>query len=171
MAFAEFVSAWPPALIERHEKELVLLANDWALSNSLVYRPPAPDQTSRPPQGSVVHAPYALYPTPFPKDQYEKSLRLSEIYSALYAHIAVDDKFLESVIGGAVCKVDDFQGGLWRIFEQVRAEGVAPVGLLQTMIAYMMRRGGRSLEAHGSAMKGRTYTLGSFDQTTCCTKD
>lgn len=45
----------------------------------------------------------------------------------LYARVALDDAFLEKVIGGSVAKVDEFQNGLWKIYRQVRDEGLEPV--------------------------------------------
>lgn len=99
------------------------LASDYALSHGLVLRP-----TGTPPSlTSVIHAPYSLYPTKFPLALFHQARELQPLYNALYAHAAVDDAFLEEVVGGAVSKVDEFQGRLFNIWQQVKKEGIKQV--------------------------------------------
>lgn len=97
------------------------------MGNALVLRPPAPQGSSTPPTTSVIHGPFALYPTPFPRALFEQAIRLQEPYGALYAHISCDEAFLRKVIGQAVARVDNFQGRLWSLWEEVTKEGISQV--------------------------------------------
>ncbi|GAA95082.1 uncharacterized protein L969DRAFT_95945 [Mixia osmundae IAM 14324] len=112
---------WPPSLTEEREVALLHEAIDWALSNGLVLRPAAVDNEVS--STTVIHAPFSLFPTPFPKTLYEQAISVQGSYSALYCAIASNADFLEKVIGGAVSKVDEFQGKLYEIWQQVRADG------------------------------------------------
>ena len=116
--------AWPPTAEDTDVDPLVQLARDYALSHSIVYRPVDPDPTA------VIHAPFALFPTPFPRRAFELAVRIQRAYSALYCCIATDWAFLERVVGGNVARVDEFQGELWKIAKQITDEGVAQVRLL-----------------------------------------
>lgn len=137
---------WPPRLDNGAQAAVLQLACDWALANGLVLRPPT---ASSPPAAaaaaaaagtgtgaayaapgqSVIHAPYALYPSAFPRNLFEQAVRLQPAYNRLYADVTVDDRFLEQVIGGAVSKVDEFQGRLYEIWKQVKQEGIRQVCL------------------------------------------
>ena len=116
--------AWPPSLSSSIESDLVSLSRDWALSHSLVYRPLS-DSVSF--HTSVIHAPYALFPSPFPRALFRLAQDIQQAYNAIYAQIACDFPFLEKVIGGNVAKVDEFQRGLWEIAKKVKEEGTAQV--------------------------------------------
>ncbi|GAA5977581.1 hypothetical protein JCM10908_005028 [Rhodotorula pacifica] len=118
---------WPPRLDEGAQAAVLELACDWALSHGLVLRPPttsAPACDYTQPGQSVIHAPYALYPSAFPRKLFEQAIELQEKYNRLYADVTVHDQFLEHVIGGAVSKVDEFQGRLYEIWKQVKKEGI-----------------------------------------------
>ncbi|BGP33825.1 Glutathione synthetase [Rhodotorula toruloides] len=111
-------SAWPPKLSEEHEQHVLAQAADWALAHGLVLRPL--DAST----ASAIHAPYSLFPSPFPRHLFEEAKRLQPLYNDLYARITADDAFLEQVVGGAVSKVDEFQGRLYEIWKQVKKEGI-----------------------------------------------
>jgi len=51
------------------------------------------------------------------------------VYNILYSHIAMDDYFLDKVMGAVegVGKVDEFTGRLWRGWKDIRDEGVVQV--------------------------------------------
>lgn len=68
--------SWPPQLSPDAQTTLTALAVDYALSHSLVLRPPpAQGGDGRPSQSTVVHAPVALFPTPFPRSCFELASR------------------------------------------------------------------------------------------------
>jgi len=110
---------WPPEVDNQSQQALIHVATDWTLSHSLILRPNPPDLTS------AVHGPFALYPTPFPRVLFEKAVLLERAYNDLYMNLASDEAFLQRVIGQVVAKVDSFQGGLWKIWEQVKEEGIS----------------------------------------------
>ena len=133
--------AWPPeeVLEDRRLVALVNAARDYALSHGLVIRAPAQAGAALPPQDTVVHAPLALLPTPFPRALFEIANSLQPIFNRLYAAVASDTEFLREVIGGSVARVDDFQRRLYAIFERVLEEGVAqPVTLGLFRSDYLM---------------------------------
>jgi hypothetical protein len=122
--------AWPPALTPAQEANLLTLAADYSLAHGLVYRPPAVEDSSAPSTTSAIHAPYSLFPSPFPRPLFDQAKELQPLYNALYAHVTVDDAFLHEVVGGAVAKVDEFQGKLYEIWKQVTAEGIKQVRVM-----------------------------------------
>jgi hypothetical protein len=118
--------SWPPALTEAQEGHLLSLASDYSLANGLVLRPPAPPG-STPSTTMAIHAPYSLLPSPFLASLFEQAKDLQPLYNALYAHVTVDDAFLDEVVGGAVAKVDEFQGQVYKLWKKVSAEGIKQV--------------------------------------------
>ncbi|GAA5900487.1 hypothetical protein JCM5296_001560 [Sporobolomyces johnsonii] len=123
-------SDWPPTLSPEHEQALLALASDYSLSHGLVLRPlpsPADHAIS---QTSAIHAPYSLFPSPFPARLFQQARDLQPLYNQLYAAITANDPFLEEVVGGAVAKVDEFQGRLYDIWKTVKQEGIRqPISL------------------------------------------
>lgn len=121
---------WPPS--NDKQDELLHQARDYALSHAIVYRPPltSEESSSASFETSVIHAPFALYPSPFPRQLFDLATDIQLTYSELYARISTDFDFLEQVIGGNVSKVDEFQGQLWKIAKAVREEGPVQVCLI-----------------------------------------
>lgn len=116
------LSDWPPNLTDSQLESLTLLATTYALSHGLVYLPVA---TAQPPAPtSTIHAPLALFPSPFPRRLFEHAQRLQRIYNVLYARVATDEEFLDRVMGEVegVGKVDEFTGQLWRRWRRLRDE-------------------------------------------------
>jgi glutathione synthase len=113
---------YPPRLSLEDEKELLEIASDYSLSHGLVLRPLDLSTTSS------IHAPYSLYPSPFPKRLFNQAINLQKSYNELYAKITTDDEFLEKVIGSSnVIKVDEFQKNLYEIWKFVKSEGIKQV--------------------------------------------
>ncbi|KAF5382619.1 hypothetical protein D9615_002766 [Tricholomella constricta] len=124
MASTSVLFEWPPTLSNAQIHELTLLATSYAFSNGLLYLPPAERQPPIP--ESAIHAPLALFPSPFPRSLFEHAQRLQHIYNVLYARIAQDEEFLDRIMGteNGVGKVDDFIGQLWTGWKQLRDEGL-----------------------------------------------
>ncbi|SRR6266702_2574624 len=122
-------TAWPPDITTEQLDQLTLLATTWALSHSLIYLPPfTPDKAPPLVPESAIHAPLSLFPTPIPRQLFEKALALQRAYNILYARIALDTAFLDEVMGsGGVADVDGFSSALWTAWKQLRDEGVPPV--------------------------------------------
>ncbi|RPD66201.1 glutathione synthase [Lentinus tigrinus ALCF2SS1-7] len=115
---------WPPEISDQQREQLTLLATTYALSHGLICLPPANVQPPAP--TSAIHAPLALFPSPFPRKQFELAKRLQREYNVLYARVAMDEEFLDRVMGAerGVGRVDEFTGHLWRIWKSLRDQGI-----------------------------------------------
>jgi hypothetical protein len=120
---------WPPTLPAEQLDYLTLQATTYALAHGLLYLPPTDGQPLLPIPTSAIHAPFTLFPTPFPKGLFERAQRLQHIYNVLYARVASDDAFLDKVLSAdtAVGRVDEFVGSLWRIWKDLREDRLAHV--------------------------------------------
>ncbi|KAG6866174.1 hypothetical protein C0991_007724 [Blastosporella zonata] len=125
MASTSVLSQWPPALTKVQLDELTLLATSYAFSTGLLYLPPAERQPFAP--ESAIHAPLALFPSPLPRSLFERAKHLQGIYNVLYARIALDEEFLDRIMGteNGVGKVDEFIGQLWTGWKGLRDNGLA----------------------------------------------
>ena len=119
--------SWPPSLSPVQLEALTLYATTYAICHGLLYLPPAERQPTIP--NAAIHAPVSLFPSPFPRKLFDLALRLQKIFNVLYARIAMDDEFLDQVMGAetGVGKVDDFIGQLWTGWKQLREEGLVQV--------------------------------------------
>ncbi|KAK7439545.1 Glutathione synthetase [Stygiomarasmius scandens] len=118
-------SQWPPSLSPDQIDVLHLRAARYALSHGLLYLPPGTQPSSGIPT-SAIHAPFSLLPTPVPRAQFEHAKKIQSIYNVLYARIAMDTEFLDTVMGTerGVGKVDDFVGRLWNGWKKLRDAGL-----------------------------------------------
>lgn len=112
---------WPPQLNDEQQKELTHLATLYALSHGLTYLPAGYPT----PIASAIHAPFSLFPTPYPRDAFNRARKLQHAYNVLYARIAQDVDFLDRVMGAevGVGKVDEFTGALWNGWKAIRDSG------------------------------------------------
>ncbi|KAJ3747659.1 hypothetical protein DFH05DRAFT_1441827 [Lentinula detonsa] len=115
---------WPPFISDKDRATLQYRATTYALAHGLLYlsvgaQPPAPT--------SAIHAPISLFPTPFPRVQFEQAQRLQSIYNVLYSRIAMDTEFLDQIMGAEVGigRVDEFTGQLWSGWRDLREKGLA----------------------------------------------
>ena len=123
------LTTWPPDVTSEQLDQLTLLATTWALSHSLIYLPPfTPEKLPPSVPESSIHAPHSLFPTPIPRQIFEKALTLQPAYNILYARVALNTAFLDEVMGsGGVSDVDDFSSALWTAWKHLRDEGVPTV--------------------------------------------
>lgn len=129
MADKTVFSEWPPALSKAQLDALTLYATTYALSHGLLYLPPSQPQPKIP--SGAIHAPLSLFPSPIPRRLFERAKKIQHTYNVLYARIAMDEEFLDTVMGteAGVGKVDDFIGQLWTGWKQLRDAGLAQVCL------------------------------------------
>lgn len=113
---------WPPDLSEEQRKALLVEATNYAITKGLLFA--GADQ--EPPLASAHHAPFALFPSPFPRRLFELAKDLQSAYNVLYARVATDFDFLEQVLGDdGVSRADPFVRRLWKMYKDCRTEGIA----------------------------------------------
>lgn len=117
-------SAVPLPLEEQAVKELVQDARDFALLHGAGMR--YKDSYC---VNTLSMAPFFLFPTPFPKRDFEKVYELQPLINKLMYKVANNHDFLEKCLKNTV-KVDEFTRQLWELYCTVRREGIAqPVAL------------------------------------------
>ncbi|KAK9766737.1 Glutathione synthetase [Basidiobolus ranarum] len=116
--FPQYPPSASPALLE----ELKQVALDWAFAHGLVMRGPVDTQTGLPPAGEVINAPFALFPSPFPKHCFQEALELQPAMNQLLHTISEDHEFLQEIME-SLSNVDEFMKNLYDIFLKVKKEG------------------------------------------------
>jgi len=104
---------------EKTLEDVVSKAKDWAVMHGAGMRSKAaynPD--------SLNVAPFVLLPSPFPRREFEKAIKLQPLINELVHKIACNHEFLEEVLSVTIT-VDPFTAGLYNIYKQVREEGVS----------------------------------------------
>lgn len=136
--------AWPPLLPKKAKNFLAQQATDYALAHGIVYRPLPAAANQEPAGDSVIHAPFSLFPSPFPRPLLHKAHTVQPVYDRLYAQVSVNHVFLDKVIGQSVVHVDEFQKALWEIYTQVKDDLVQPLSLGLFRSDYLMHQIGAS---------------------------
>ena len=81
--------SWPPALSPEHAQFLQTEINDWAAAHGLAVRPrPEWGLDENIAKASCTTAPVTLFPSLFPRRQYEQARGIQKSYNELYARIA-----------------------------------------------------------------------------------
>ena len=128
------VLKWPPELSEEQRSELAIQAATYSLAHGVLHLPKLAhgaedvksaksDRTLGP--SSAIHAPISLFPSPFPRELFELANRLQKAYNVLYARVAMDELFLDDIFSAIIA--DDFIARLWRIWKDLRGEGITQV--------------------------------------------
>ncbi|XP_019696426.1 glutathione synthetase [Harpegnathos saltator] len=99
--------------------ELIDKAKDWALMNGLCFRSKSDFN-----RDLLQFAPYALMPSPFPREEFQNACDIQIILNTLVHRVAHDYDFLKETLQETV-KVDDFTRNLFDIYETVHREGAA----------------------------------------------
>lgn len=110
---------WPPKLSDEQIATLLLESSTYALGHGFTLLPPHPASGAPPAPTHAIAAPLSLFPSPFPREEYERAKSLQVAYNALYARVALDWAFLDRVMG-QVAQVDEFQAELWFRWKSIR---------------------------------------------------
>ncbi|OWB69431.1 nucleotide binding protein [[Candida] boidinii] len=122
-----------PTLSQRGEQSLVEQLAQWSLANGLIMYPPNFQSY----QANV--APVTLYPTPFPRDQFEKGISISKQYNSLYANIIIEKNWLLTIIKNLSKFDSDFTGKLYESYlKSIEIGIVQPVSLGLFRSDYML---------------------------------
>jgi len=107
----------PIPIPDEQLEDLVEKAKDYALMHGICMR-----QKNKFDRDALHFAPFVLFPTPFPRDEYQKAVDLQPIVNELMHNVAHDYSFLKESLKHTI-KVDDFTGRLWNIYETIMNEG------------------------------------------------
>lgn len=133
-------SAFPPQLSDAESHALLDAALDWAQANGLVMRSPgsgSPPASSTPSTFSVVHAPFALFPSLFPAEQYRRVVEIQPIWNRLVHAISKDDEFLTAIMED-LAKHDEFTGRIYDIYKQAKKDPKLHVSFLEELSGPVM---------------------------------
>jgi len=111
--------AWPPSLTPEQQAALLVESSAYALAHGFTLLPPHPATGAPPAPTHAIAAPLSLFPSPFPRAEYERARALQVAYNALYARVTLDWAFLDRIMG-QVAKVDEFQAELWTRWKAIR---------------------------------------------------
>ncbi|KAI9245110.1 glutathione synthase [Phascolomyces articulosus] len=115
---------YPPTQSDTDRQALLNDAIDWAVAHGLLIRPPVEKVSDSFENGSLVtHAPFTLYPTPFPRAEFEKAKGLQQPWNTLIHKLSVDDALITEVMK-ELSGVDDFMQKLYEIYLKTKEEGV-----------------------------------------------
>ncbi|KAJ1927504.1 Glutathione synthetase [Tieghemiomyces parasiticus] len=106
------------------------LAVDYALSHGLVMKPAVDGAQLSNAAGLAVHAPLALFPSPFPRAGFERALTIQPHLNRLFDRIAADDEFLETHLSSLI-KADEFTR---RLYDLYRVDRETPRNQRQTAV-------------------------------------
>lgn len=105
-------------------EEIVCKSKDYALMNAAAMRS---KQNFN--EDSLNFAPFVLLPSPFPRVQFQKSVKVQPLLNELVHKVANDKEFIEKALADTI-KVDSFTRKLYEIYERMEAEGVTqPISL------------------------------------------
>ncbi|KAI9492816.1 glutathione synthase [Zychaea mexicana] len=115
---------YPPSQSDADREALLTDAIDWAQAHGLLVRPSQDKVADFANHSLVTHAPFTLYPTPFPRAEFEKAKGLQQPWNTLIHKLSEDDALISEVME-SLSEVDDFMQKLYDIYLKVKEEGVA----------------------------------------------
>lgn len=107
----------PLPLEEDKLMDLVEKAKDYCLMHGICMR-----QKDKFDRDALHFAPFCLFPSPFPSDEYYKAVNLQVIVNELMHKVSHDYDFLKESLKHTI-QVDDFTGRLWKILKQSWTKG------------------------------------------------
>lgn len=107
-----------PSLSKENEDKLVVDLLNWSLGNGLTMYPP----NFQP--HSAIHAPVTLYPTPFPKQEYEKLVQVQKTFNELYLNVVKNKKWLLSILTDLAKFDSQFTGKLFETYLKAEKFGI-----------------------------------------------
>ncbi|XP_012228885.1 glutathione synthetase-like [Linepithema humile] len=112
-------------------EELIDKAKDWALMHGMCLRSKVNFN-----RDVLQFAPFALFPSPFPREEFQNACDIQIILNNLIHKVAHDYDFLKETLQ-EITKVDDFTKNLFEIYETIHKEGAAQkvsLGILRSDI-------------------------------------
>lgn len=97
---------YPPEIAQTDKDIALTSSQQWALAHGLCLLVEG-DKPNR-----AQHAPYTLFPTPFPKQAFNSALEVQTLFNQLYVSVASRPEWLESVVSELGAFDPDFTGKL-----------------------------------------------------------
>ena len=120
------ISGAPPDLSDASKRALRDEAIAWAAQRGLLVGTDGSDAGSAM-CAHLTHAPFAVLPTPFPRDVFDLAADVSPAFAALSDAVSRDDAFLRECLRG-VLETDDFTRRVWDVYESCGGQaGRVPV--------------------------------------------
>ncbi|RPA71635.1 glutathione synthetase [Ascobolus immersus RN42] len=115
---------FPPELNDEEFAHLVSETIDWCQAHGLSVRPPpALLEAARNPTNALSsHAPVTLFPSPFPRKNFQDALKIQKVYNELYAKIVQEESWLVNIIED-LSKHDTFISNLYSIHTRISSTG------------------------------------------------
>src|SRR6266536_2343628 len=91
---------YPPELTASESEQLLTTIKDWSIAHGLAVRPPPSFVSAEAdPQGVLATTvPVTLFPSAFPRVCFEQAKSVQKAYNRLYASIAQDEEFLQTIV-------------------------------------------------------------------------
>ncbi|EDO33034.1 predicted protein [Nematostella vectensis] len=106
-------------------------AADFLMGNGVLYR-------SKSSADQVEHAPFMLFPTPYPRKLFDQAKAVQKDFNELVHKVSLDHEFLKESLQSTMA-VDKFMGRIYEMYEQIRKEGIAqPISLSLLRSDYMI---------------------------------
>ena len=112
---------YPPELSEEQASTLISDIKDYQITHGSLLKLVQSEQDN-----TVLAHPVgvSVFPTVFPRKQFERALELQKVYNKLYIAVSEDEGFLFEVLE-SLTRTDPLARCLWGIYEEVRNEGYA----------------------------------------------
>ncbi|ODV98155.1 hypothetical protein PACTADRAFT_47959, partial [Pachysolen tannophilus NRRL Y-2460] len=65
---------------------------------------------------SVIHAPVTLFPTPFPKKEFNKAIEVQKLFNVLYVNAVKDKNWFSTILSDLANFDPEFTGKLWKTY-------------------------------------------------------
>jgi Eukaryotic glutathione synthase, ATP binding domain len=135
-SYASLLSNWPPPLQDHELKDLTSRGASFALSNALQYLPRGTTSETSANPAQAIHAPFTLFPTPFPRKLFEQARKVQRIYNVLYARVSWDKDFLDKVFN-EIGDPDDFCVILWKRWKTAEKNIFQVSSMCYTTLAFL----------------------------------
>ena len=91
---------YPPEIDDLERDHLAQVVKDWTAAHGLTVRPPPLLVSAEADPSGILatSAPVTLFPSPFPRQCFEKAKAVQIAYNELYARISQDEEFLGQII-------------------------------------------------------------------------
>jgi len=90
--------SYPPKVSDQELTEIKVVAIDWALAHGLVVRPSLNKEDIFQNNAAVTHAPFALYPTPFPRHEFDQAKKLQQPWNTLIHKMSEDEDLISETM-------------------------------------------------------------------------